>query len=253
MGLPVSKLIIATNENDILHRFWQTGAYEKHAVHGAAAEGGLVEDGVKAYAEGVKETLSPAMDILVSSNFERLLWFIAYDVYGSVAMGEQERRQSAGLKIKEWQTDLKMNGGFSVEKKVLDAAKADLASERVSDADTVATIRDVYRWPNTPGSKGYILDPHSAIGVTAALRSAKAAPGVYNVALSTAHPAKFNHAVEMALVDEQGFLFKDVLPSEFVGLEDLPRRLIHVQKSGGLDGVRQIIVDQVRKELEGTH
>lgn len=245
MGLPVSKLIIATNENDILHRFWQTGAYEKHAVHGAAAEGGLVEDGVKAYAEGVKETLSPAMDILVSSNFERLLWFIAYDVYGSVAMSVQERRQTAGLKIKEWQTDLKTNGGFSVEKKVLDAAKADFASERVSDADTVATIRDVYRWPNTPGSKGYILDPHSAIGVTAALRSAKAAPGVHNVALSTAHPAKFNHAVDMALVDEQGFQFKDVLPSEFVGLEDLPRRLIHVQKSGGLDGVRKIIVDQV--------
>ena len=67
MGLPVSNLIIATNENDIFHRFWQTGAYEKHAVHGAAAEGGVVEDGVKAYAEGVKETLFPAMNVLVSS------------------------------------------------------------------------------------------------------------------------------------------------------------------------------------------
>ena len=59
MGLPISKLIIATNENDILQRFWQTGAYEK--------QGYLIEDGAKAHPEGVNETLSPAMDILVSS------------------------------------------------------------------------------------------------------------------------------------------------------------------------------------------
>lgn len=253
MGLPMLKLIIATNENDILHRFWKTSAYEKHTVHSAAAEGGLIEDGVKAHIEGVKETLSPAMNILVSSNFERLLWFIAYDVYGSDMMGVQERRQAAGLKVKEWQTNLKTKGGFSVEKKVLDAAKADFASERVSDAETIATIRDVYKWPNTPGSKGYIIDPHSAISVTAALRSAKAAPGVDNVALSTAHPAKFSHAVEMALEKEKGFQFKDVLPSQFVGLEDLPRRLMHVQKRCGLDGIRMIIVDEVKKELNGTH
>ena len=253
MGLPVSKHIIATNENDILYRFWQTGAYEKHAVYGAAAEGGVVEDGAKAHAEGVKETLSPAMDILVSSNFERLLWFLAYDVYGSTVVNLQERRQAASLKVKEWQKNLKTKGGFSVEKKVLDAAKADFTSERVSDAETVATIRDVYRWPNTPGSKGYILDPHSAIGVTAALRSAKTAPDVHHVALSTAHPAKFSRAVEMALVDEKGFQFRDILPSEFVGLEDLPRKIIHVQKSSGLDAVRKIIVDEVNKESNGTH
>ncbi|KAF2674257.1 tryptophan synthase beta subunit-like PLP-dependent enzyme [Microthyrium microscopicum] len=249
MGLPISKLVIATNENDILHRFWQTGAYEKHPVHGAAAEGGLKEDGVKAHEEGVKETLAPAMDILVSSNFERLLWFLAYDIYGSSASDLKEKRQVAGSKVKEWQTDLKTSGGFSVEKKLLDAAKADFESERVSDKETLLTIRDVYGWSNTPGGN-YILDPHSAIAVNAALRSAKVAPGEYNVALSTAHPAKFSHAVEMALVDEKEFQFKDVLPSEFVGLEDLPRRLIHVKKSGGLDGVRKLIIDEVEKELK---
>lgn len=193
------------------------------------------------------------MDILVSSNFERLLWLIAYDVYGSDMTDLHKKRQTASSKVKEWQTNLKTKGGFSVDNEVLEAAKADFASERVSDAETIATIRDVYRWPNTPGSKGYILDPHSAIGVTAALRSAEAAPGVYNVALATAHPAKFSSAVEMALADADGFHFKDILPPQFVGLEDLPRRLKHVQKSGGLDGLRKVIVDEVKKALDVRH
>lgn len=234
--LPISKLIIATNENDVLHRFWQTGAYEKQGVHSASAEGFNV------HVKGVKETLSPAMDILISSNFEQLLWFIAYDIYTSSVDGIQERRQIAALKVKEWQTSLKTKGGFCVEQKVLDAAKADFALERVSDAETLATIRDVYRWPNTssPGPKGYVLDPHSAISMTAALQSAKTAPGIHNVALPTAHPVKFSHAVEMALAEEKEFQFKDILPSQFLGLERLPRRVIHVQRSSGLDGVRKI-------------
>jgi len=59
-----------------LDRFWKTGLYEKKPVYGGAAEGGLEADGVKAHVEGCKETLSVAMDILVSSNFERLMWFL---------------------------------------------------------------------------------------------------------------------------------------------------------------------------------
>ncbi|KAF6229632.1 hypothetical protein HO173_011487 [Letharia columbiana] len=147
MGLPVSKLIIARNENDILHRFLQTGTYEKNPVHGAAAAGGLVQDGATAHPEGVKETLSPSMDILVSSNFERLLWFVAHDIYSLNTNSAQEKRERAGRNVKEWQTQLKTNGGFSVEKQVLDAIRADFAAERVSDVETITTIRDVYRWP----------------------------------------------------------------------------------------------------------
>ena len=251
MGLPISKLVIATNENDILHRFWQTGTYEKQPVVNGAAETGLIEDGAKAHPEGVKETLSPAMDILVSSNFERLLWLIAFDVYGfDVKDGNlQEKRAAAGSTVKEWQQEFKAHGSFKVEKKVLEAAREDFASERVSDAETVATIRNVYGWPIN-SSKGYVLDPHSAIGVTAALRSAKAAPGIHNVALSTAHPAKFIHAVEMALVNEKEFQFKDVLPPQFIGLEDLPRRHICIQKCDGLDGIRKVLIEEVKRELD---
>ena len=63
----MSKLLVAANKNNVLHRFWQTGVYEKHAIHGNAGEGGLAEDGVKAHRSGVEETLSSAMSIFLSS------------------------------------------------------------------------------------------------------------------------------------------------------------------------------------------
>lgn len=129
----------------------------------------------------------------MSSNFERLLWYLAYDSQSLSTANVQEKGRAASSKVKEWQSELKYKGGFSVEKKVLDAAKADFASERVSDAETLSTIQDVYR------KTGYVLDPHTAIGVTAALRSAEAAPGVYNVALATAHPAKFSVSILRAI------------------------------------------------------
>ena len=123
----------------------------------------------------------------MSSNFERLLWYLAYDTQNHNSKNDvQQRRQAACSRVKEWQMELKTKGGFSVDEKVLEAAMNDFASERVSDTETLSTIRDVYR------SGGYVLDPHSAIGVTAAQRTAKAAPGAHLLALATAHPAKFS-------------------------------------------------------------
>jgi threonine synthase len=234
MGVPMQKIVIATNENDILYRFCNTGAYEKEE---------------NAHAGGVKQTLSPAMDILISSNFERLLWFMAHDVSGSGTEDGQKKRELASLKVKEWQAALKAKGGFSVEQQVLDAVRAEFVSERVTDAETLVTIRDVYRWAG-PGTKPYVLDPHSAVSTTAALRRAETAPQVHYMALLTAHPAKFSDAVEKALESEKGFRFDDILPPQFVGLDLLPRRLIHVTKEGGLDGVRKIIMDEVEKEFK---
>jgi len=247
MGLPASKLIIATNENDILDRFFHSGGhYTKKPVHGRAAEGGIVEDGVKAHEDGVKETLSPAMDILVSSNFERLLWFLAFQTSGASSV--DAKRKAASEHIKNWMTELKGKGGFSVGEAVIAGAKAEFESERVSDEETVATIRGIY---TGAASKKYVLDPHSAIGVAASLRSIQRNEETSHISLSTAHPAKFSNAVTLALKDEKPFDFGEVLPKEFVGLEEQESRVTHVPGSAGWAGVREIVKKEVEMELKG--
>lgn len=246
MGLPVDKLVIATNENDILDRFWKSGKYEKQPAKGPEAEGGLEVDGVKAHEEGVKETLSPAMDILVSSNFERLLWFLAYEFAATVGMDVEFNRKQAGQEVEAWLKDLKVKGGFGpVYVDVLNSARKTFESERVSDPETLETIKSIYE------QVGYVLDPHSSIGVTAALRSAqRAEANIPHIALSTAHPAKFAGAVELALKDEKDFNFQEkVLPEEFIGLEKLPKRVSDV--SNDWKAVREQVKAQVEKELNG--
>lgn len=248
MGLPVDKLVIATNENDILDRFWKTGRYEKHVARGAEAEGGLEVDGVKAHEDGVKETLSPAMDILVSSNFERLLWFLAYEFAATVGMDVEFNRKQAGQEVSTWLKDLKVKGGFGpVYLDVLTSARKTFESERVSDPQTLETIKEIYE------KVGYILDPHSSVGVTASTRSQqRAGPNVPHISLSTAHPAKFAGAVELALKDEKDFNFEEkVLPEEFVGLDQKPKRVSDV--SNDWKAVRELVKEQVEKELSGQH
>ncbi|KAF2131392.1 threonine synthase-like protein [Dothidotthia symphoricarpi CBS 119687] len=251
MGLPTEKLIIATNANDILHRFWETGKYEKKPVHGQKAEGGLAEDGVKAHEGGVKETLSPAMDILVSSNFERLLWFLAYDVYSSTSDAVSQRRSQAGDHVRDWLNALKSQGGFAVDAQILSRAKADFSSYRVSDDETIDTIKSIF---HAPSSKSYILDPHSAIGIAAAFRSVAVSgpPSTHHIALATAHPAKFANAVELALPEQKVYFLEKVLPVEFKGLEDKPRRVSLVRKADGWEGVRKVVVAEVEAELRAA-
>jgi len=249
MGLPIAKLIIATNANDILDRFFHSGgSYTKKPVHGAAASGGIPADGAKAHEDGVKETLSPAMDILVSSNFERLLWFLAFQTSDSDSV--DKRRRAASNSIATWMAELKSKGGFSVGDGVIGAAKKEFESERVSDEETVDTIRDIY---NTKASREYVLDPHSAIGVAASLRSMGRNKGVAHVSLATAHPAKFSNAVTMALKDEGGFDFEKVLPEEFVGLEDRESRVTKVEGGAGWVGARAIVKKEVEVELKALN
>ncbi|MBN7777585.1 threonine synthase [Nitratireductor aquimarinus] len=154
MGLPVDQLVIATNDNDILARTLATGEYATR---------------------GVVPTTSPSMDIQVSSNFERLLYFASG---GNVD------------EIRRYMQSLKQSGSFTVEEKTLEAIRAEFAAGRSDMAETAATIGSVLE------ESGYLLDPHTATGVKVARGlEASSAP---MVVLSTAHPAKFPQAVKDA-------------------------------------------------------
>lgn len=233
MGLPIDRLVISTNSNDILDRFLKTGRYEKEARGGIPATG------------GVKETLSPAMDILVSSNFERLLWYLALECE---AGGTNHAK--AGEVVKGWMDDLKSVGTTIVSDSVLAAARRDFSSERVSDEDTVATIKRIF---TTPPSAPYVLDPHTAVGVGAALRlvaqtKQKREENVHYISLSTAHPAKFNHAVDMALAGVNNYDFEaHVRPTEFIGLESRERRVRDVLRAE-VELVRSVIEEELERE-----
>jgi threonine synthase len=134
----MGRLVIATNENDILARFWKTGVYEKvdpavkavpSAAVGEAAPVGGASDGKQATtAGGVKATHSPAMDILISSNFERLLWDLTYETNGRDVV-------SAGQTLTEWMAQLKSCGRFEVSREVLELARKPFLAERISDPE----------------------------------------------------------------------------------------------------------------------
>ena len=151
MGLPVDRLVIATNVNDILARTLETGRYEVRSVVG---------------------TESPAMDIQISSNFERLL----FDAYG---------RDAAIRKI---MGDLP-SGSFEIAEQPLANIRAAFDAGSADESETRETIRAVHQ------ASGYVLDPHSAVGVAVAYKLKVKAPFV---SLGTAHPAKFPDAVEQA-------------------------------------------------------
>ncbi|KAF8476015.1 tryptophan synthase beta subunit-like PLP-dependent enzyme [Kalaharituber pfeilii] len=250
MGLPIAKLHISTNPNDILDRFVKSGVYEKHFVTGKAAEGGLIEDGVKADPAGVKETLSPAMDILVSSNFERLLWYLALET--ETAGGKDQA--AAGAVVKDWMESLKATGRIAVSDATLAACRRDFGSQRVSDETTVVTIKSVF---TNPATGRYILDPHSAVGVAGALRviaARKAETGgklqdnEHFISLSTAHPAKFSHAVDLALGKVEGYGFEELVrPKEFIGLEQRERRCRDVERAEA-ELVKRVIVEELEAE-----
>lgn len=236
MGLPTNKLLIATNENDILYRFFASQAYEKQTG----------EDG------GVKSTLSPAMDILVSSNFERLLWYLARESESDEGKTESEELcDKAGQTVARWMQELKDQGVFRVADKAVLKAREIFDAARVTDVETSAGIRDFYQ-PKNANQTPYVLDPHTAVGVVAAekliernnLKTYPAGPDIL-ICLATAHPAKFSEAVENSLKNVAGFNFeKDVLPTEFIGLLEKERRVSYVERADP-----QLIIEVIEKEL----
>lgn len=239
MGLPMAKLAVATNENDILARFWKSGRYEKvdstsNSASDSTAPVGGSSDG-KQSTSGVKETFSPAMDILVSSNFERLLWYLAFE--NATAIQHSEKQHQAGHAVDGWMKGMKADGGVELPIAVLETARRDFVAERISDEETLETIRSFFDAENS-----YIADPHTAVGLAAARIISRTNPTqTRQIVLSTAHPAKFSEAVSRALQTSSHFDFeRDVLPDEFRGLLEKEKRVIDVEKPE-VDLVKEVI------------
>ncbi|WP_026840130.1 threonine synthase [Citrifermentans bremense] len=155
MGLPVEKLLLATNENNILARFVQTGDYSLGKV---------------------VQTVSPSMDIQLASNLERYLYYL---------WDENPEKVCSAF------AELQSTGRIAFTKEQVLRVQAEFMSCTVDEQKTLDTIASFNR------ETGYLLDPHTAVGVRGALECAPGHPRV--VCLATAHPAKFGDAVERAV------------------------------------------------------
>ncbi len=180
MGLPIKTLCVSTNQNDILTRFFETGEMK---------------------IEGAHATLSPSMDIQISSNFERYL----FDLLDRDAD-----------RLKALMTEFKASGDIAVSKAHLDRARTDFEAARANDTQTLDLIKECY------DATGYILDPHTAVGLDGAV-----------VLLATAHPAKFPDAVEKAIGQ------RPALPEHLADLFD--RKEIMTEQPNALSTVQEYV------------
>jgi threonine synthase len=193
MGLPIDQLIVATNRNDILSRFFNSGEYRKSSVD---------------------PTISPSMDIQVSSNFERFL----FDLHGR-----------DGKHVSELMKKLDDDNGFAVNMSLLN--EGIFSAGRCDEENTLQTIQQ------TLEDSAKLIDPHTAVGlkVGADCRTDSRTP---LVSLATAHPAKFPDAVEKATGQHPA------LPKQMIDLFDRPERL--EQLPNDLDVVKTYIRDRAR-------
>jgi threonine synthase len=253
MGLPIHKLIIATNENDILHRFLDTGSYSKPAPPES-----------KPASAAVKMTLSPAMDILVSSNFERMMWYLTR---GDGVLAAPAEAALDDKKVCEtilgYMKTLSTEGSFTVPAETLKLANQVFGSSRVSDAETKDAIRRYFfveKSERTVEGKSYVLDPHTAVGVVAAERdllantssSSPEGKQLVTVVLSTASPGKFPDAVLDALTPEgsstSAVNYEDFAPKALVEQVELPKRCVEVETKA----TREKAVAGVKLVVEAT-
>ena len=185
MGAPIERLIVASNNNDILTRTHETGV--------------MVMD-------GVTPTTSPAMDIQVSSNFERLL----FELYGR-----------NGNLLSEAMDEFRATGQLRLPSDGADVFRRDFAADRASEAEVEVTIASVN------DGVGHLIDPHTAVGVTVGRRLRR--PGETMVELSCAHPAKFPDTVFAATGVEPD------LPAHLSGIWERDERVVEL--ANDLDAV----------------
>ncbi|MDD9976261.1 MAG: threonine synthase [Boseongicola sp.] len=196
MGLPIDRLVIATNQNDILHRAMENGDYSKR---------------------GVTPSISPSMDIEVSSNFERAL-FWAHD---------KDARAVAEL-----MNELTQNGAFRISDNAMAKLKAVYDSGMADEETTSKTIA------TTLADTGELLCPHSAVGVHVGNDVSASASGTPNITLATAHPAKFPAAVEAAT---------DVHPPLPKRMSDLYQRSERITRVGNDLSELQSVIRETRQ------
>ena len=194
MGLPIDRLVVATNQNDILHRCLSGQGYHKGET---------------------SPSISPSMDIQVSSNFERAL-FDAYDRDGNA--------------VSKLMDELKQ-GGFDVSQGAMEVLQSHFDSGRASEEETSSTITETLK------TSGELLCPHSAIGVKVA--NDQPASETPMITLATAHPAKFPDAVEAA---------SGIRPPLPARMADLYERDEHVTRiANNLDALKDHIKGNIRQ------
>jgi threonine synthase len=179
MGADIEKLIVGSNSNDILTRFFETHSMDMVPV---------------------VPTLSPSMDIQISSNFERLLF---------------DMNNRDGAATTEQLNRFRQTGKMSVEQDQFAKWIAPtFRAHRANDAETLAVMKRVY------GESGMLVDPHTAVGIASA--EACAEPGVPTITLATAHPAKFPDAVKKATG------VHPALPDHVADLFDREERIVNL-------------------------
>ncbi|WP_449240296.1 threonine synthase [Desulfoscipio gibsoniae] len=183
MGLPVHRLVCAANENNVLTDFIASGIYDRN--------------------RDFKRTISPSMDILISSNLERLL----YELTGHDAS-----------KVRQWMADLAAKGRYTVDDSTREQIQALFWSDYADDAATMSSIQETHR------RYGYVVDTHTAVGLHVYdLYRHSTGDDRPTVVLSTASPFKFNASVAKALLGEERTAGRDEFAllqmlSDFSGL-----------------------------------
>ena len=179
MGADIEKLIVGSNSNDILTRFFETHSMDMLPV---------------------VPTLSPSMDIQVSSNFERLLFEMNNRDGGATTEQLNRFRQSGKLSVEPDQFAKWIAPTFR--------------AHRANNDETLAVMKRIY------GESGMLVDPHTAVGIASA--EACAEPGVPTITLATAHPAKFPDAVKKATG------VHPALPDHVADLFDREERIVNL-------------------------
>ncbi|MBO6519703.1 MAG: threonine synthase [Rhodospirillales bacterium] len=201
MGVPVKKFVVAANANDILARFFDSGEMRMDAV---------------------VPTLSPSMDIQVSSNFERLL----FDMMGR-----------DGARVESTLTTFRKEGSFRVDQSMLDAVREKFDAARYDDKQTTETMRDLH------AEIGMLIDPHTAVALAAA-KAKSNNDGTPMVVLATAHPAKFPDAVEAATG------IRPALPTHMADLYEREERSSVIDNS--LSAIEGMVDDALNAEAAAS-